>query len=52
MSYVDTKAKRPCSTKGDCAQSFMVYGVVKKAGAKLSGKGPQVVIAIDKIDAD
>ena len=29
--------------------SFVVRGVVKKADAKLGGKGPQIVIAIDTV---
>lgn len=51
-SYVDTKAKRTCGAKGDCEHSFTVHGVVKKAGSKLSGKVPQIVIAVDAITGD
>lgn len=44
------KTKRKCQGKGDCGFAFVIRGVVKKAGAKVSGKDvPQIVIVIDSI---
>jgi hypothetical protein len=52
--YIKKEARRACSDKkADCDSSFMVQGVVKKAGDKVSfGLGPQVVISVDAITAE
>jgi hypothetical protein len=47
-NYVEKRAKRS-GGRGECNFSFVVYGVVKKAGAKLFGKVPQIIIEIDTI---
>jgi hypothetical protein len=47
-TYVKKNAAQP-KYRGECGFSFMVHGTVHKAGAKLFGKGPSIVISIDNI---
>ncbi len=47
-NYFDTNCKR-AGGRGNCDFSFVMSGVVKKTGAKISGKGPQIVIEIDSL---
>lgn len=45
-NYFDANAKR-AGGRGNCDFSFVMTGVVRKSGVKISGKGPQIVIEID-----
>lgn len=52
IDYMNKKAMRQCQPRGACEFSFVVKGTVKAPGAKMSGKGPNILIAVDDIVAE
>ena len=54
LDYLEKKAKNYSAYSKEASNySFVVYGVIRKSGARVNfGKGPQVVIEIDKITKD
>ncbi|MBN1409546.1 MAG: DUF1565 domain-containing protein [Spirochaetales bacterium] len=54
LDYVQKKAKKASTDKKKASSfSFVIKGVIKKAGARINfGKGPQIVIDIDAITAN